>query len=213
MTALANAIDDLYDAFKDIKAPSEIVGCPCCIDEVTLAKICATPLRELSPDDLSPYASSALLTVGDVRDYLYLLPRILEISVYDEYWWPDIAVTGRAVNSIEPGSWPEFRQKALHRFLDATIEYFVRSKNYSPLDDWMCAIATMDVDVRPFLSIIETSDPAVLEFFNDNSGTLSDERLTNAFWKLPNIGHDMIVKWFKSEKISKIPFEAYGYKF
>ncbi len=68
--------------------------------EVLLGK----PLRDLSPDELSSYSSSALLTVGLPEDYLYYLPRILEISIRDDSWWPDIEVSARAIKSTEPGN-------------------------------------------------------------------------------------------------------------
>ncbi len=94
----------------------------------------------------------------------------------------------------------------------AAIDDLVRSKRYVRLDDWMCAIAAMDFDVVPFLNLIETNRDAVLEYFKDNGKTLSAGKLENAFWKLPNAGHDAIVKWFGSEPIAKILFDAYGYR-
>src|SRR4029453_11039601 len=99
MDPLTKAIDDLYQAFSDAAVPRHVDGCPCCIDDKQIAHLLKTPLREIEPGDLSAYASSALLTVGDVSDFLYFLPRIVEISIRDDAWWPDIEVTARAIQS------------------------------------------------------------------------------------------------------------------
>ena len=81
MKSLDVVIEELYAAFSDVPAPSTIDACPHCVDDKGLEKLLNTDLRDLEPDDLSSYASSAFLTVGDIPDYLYFLPRILEISV------------------------------------------------------------------------------------------------------------------------------------
>ena len=64
MNTLSQAIEQLYAAFADVPKPRAIVGCPCCLDNKDIDTLLATPLREIGPRDLSPYASSAFLTVG-----------------------------------------------------------------------------------------------------------------------------------------------------
>ena len=59
--------------------------------------------------------------------------------------------------------------------------------------------------------MIATSTESVLEYFGDNANCLQNGKLCNAFWELPNAGHDAIVQWFKSDAIRDIPFRAYGY--
>lgn len=211
MIALSNAIDDFYRAFADVAVPRHIDGCPCCIDSNRVPHLLTTPLREILPTDLAPYASSALLTVGDVSDYLYFLPRIMEISIRDDSWWPDIEVTGRAIHSTDLKAWPSKRRGALMSLLKAVIENIVDSGSYWQIDGWLCAIARMELDVGPYLAIIEPNSAAVLQYFEDNAKCLRADTLSNAFWELPNSGHDQIVQWFKSEAIRAIPFQAYGY--
>ncbi len=211
MHALSQAIDDFYRAFVDVPAPLHIDGCPCCIDNQRIPHLLSTPLREIAPDDLASYASSALLTVGDVSDYLYFLPRIMDISIRDESWWPDVEVTARAIHSTGLCSWPPNRHAALVSLLDAVIQNVIKSKAYWQIDGWLCAIARMELDVRPWLTMIEIDSAAVLHYFEDNAEDLKFGKLSNAFWELPNTGHDVIVQWFKSDAISEIPFQAYGY--
>ena len=58
--ALHQAIEALYPAFAAVRRPRVIVGCPCCIEDKEIAVLLMRPLRELSPEELSSYASSAV---------------------------------------------------------------------------------------------------------------------------------------------------------
>lgn len=205
------AIGRLYLAFHDVPKPQDIEGCPCCFDKNIVPGLLGAPLRNIAPTELASYAESALLTVGTVADYLYFLPRILEISALDESWWLDIEITARAISTTDLKSWPTQRQQALTSFLHAFIDRSLTSEAYSRLDGWLCAIARLRLDVRPYLSQIEKHPSAVLQYFEDNAEGLRVGKLSNSFWTLPNEGHDAIVRWFRSDAIRKIPFEAYGY--
>lgn len=211
MTALDNAIENLYVAFSNVPIPSQIDGCPCCLGDIDKDKLLSTPLREISADDISKYASSAFLTVGTVSDYLYFIPRIIELSIRDPLLWPCIEVTGRAVQASGL-TMKDSRCGALTDLLRQYIEYLVESGDYRRIDEWMCAIGRMEFDVKPFLAIIENEPKAILRFWEDNSGKLHDGQLGNEFWDPPNSEHDEIVKWFRSDRISKVYAEAYGYK-
>lgn len=211
VSTLEQAIDRLYTAFADVPKPRRIDGCPCCIEKKNISVLLSSPLRILSPDDLSEYAACAFLTVGAVADYLYFLPRILEISIRASDWWPDIEVTGKAIVATEPRSWSRSHHSALLGFLHAVIDWIVASGEHCQLDGWLCAIVRMGLDVRPFLGQVAKSPAAVLAYFEANARCLPQNTLCNAFWELPCDGHDAIVQWFKSEPIRKIPLEAYGY--
>ncbi len=211
MKAVGESIELLYAAFAGQARPLKISYCPCCITDEEIATLLGSGLREIPPEVLAPYASSAFLTVGNVADYLYFLPRILEITATDDQWWPDPEVTGRAISTAKLDSWPASRLDALTGFLAAVIDSAIGSGEYLKIDPWMCAIARMGIDVRPYLQRIAASPDAVLAYFEDNARCLPKNRLCNAFWELPNAGHDAIVDWFHSEPIRKIPFEAYGY--
>jgi len=209
----AAAIENLYAAFADQPRPSRIDGCPCCIDRKVSSSLHSKPLRQLTPDELSSYASSALLTVGTVADYLYFLPRILEISATERYWWPDPAVTGRVIRDTDLASWPAHRTKALHDFLHALVTHLLSSgiEDLWTVDDWLCAIARLGIDVRPFLDLIARSEKHILQYYDCNAGTLSSRnRLSNTFWEHPNAGHDQIVAWFATSPVFDVIHRAYG---
>ena len=97
MHTLSDAIEALYQAFAVMPKPKHIDGCPCCIDRKETGVLLGKALRTITPEEMASYASSAFLTVGEVADYLYFLPRIIEITATEPSWWPDPEVTGRAM--------------------------------------------------------------------------------------------------------------------
>jgi hypothetical protein len=212
MTSLDQAIEDFYATFVDAPAPDQIEACPHCISFEEIKKLLMTPLRELTADDLGSYASSAFLTAGDVADYLYFLPRILDITIHDDSWWPSIEVTARAVVSSDLHAWPQKCRESLEALLRAVVKKLTDDGPHHELDSWMCAIGRMDLDVQPYLSIIERNSAAVLEFWTANSGKLYLGQLGNAFWEEPNKQHNAIVEWLNSPRIKLIYAEAYGYR-
>ena len=138
MKSVNEAIEDVYKAFANVSKPRIIGGCPCCIDGKEVDKLLVSDLRDVPAGDLSSYASSAFLTVGSVKDYLYFLPRILEISATDESWWPDPEVTGRAIRTSEPFKWTDIQLTALKNFLGAVLDTVIESANSHLIDTWMC---------------------------------------------------------------------------
>lgn len=127
MPTLEDATRRLYDAFTTVPKPHRIDGCPCCIDRKKIGVLLTKPLRDLTPDDLSAYASSVFLTVGDTADFLYFLPRILEINALDPNWWPNPQITGRAIRTAKPETWTPVQRAVVTDYLDAVARDAVRS--------------------------------------------------------------------------------------
>jgi hypothetical protein len=211
MQELRAAIEQLYRAFASTPKPRHIDGCPCCIDRKEIHVLLGKSVRVITPSELASYALSAFLTVGDVADYLYFLPRILEVTATDLSWWPDPEVTGRAIRTASPQTWNATRRAALDAYLEAVIGTAIGTGDHFLLDGWICAIARMGLDVRPYLGQIAKCPEAVLAYFETNAESLPRNKLANAFWELPCPGHDAVVDWFFSPEIAKIPFEAYGF--
>lgn len=211
MPELVTAIENVYLAFSDVPKPDSIGACPCCIDDDTLNRLTSTPLREVSDEDLAPYASSAFLTAGDVDDYLYFLPRILEVTISNDIWWPDIEVTGRAIRESKPSEWPSPRRKAVQSLFEAVFESFLAEQYYYRIDEWICGAARAGFDVLTLLRIVERSDEAVLELFNSNAGAVSGGQLGNHFWETTDPGQDVIIEWLSSENVRRVAFDAYGF--
>ncbi|WP_435018646.1 hypothetical protein TA3x_000629 [Tundrisphaera sp. TA3] len=211
MADLREAIDALYAAFSGVPRPGRIEGCPCCIDRKNVDVLLRGDPRTLNPDELCSYAFSAFLTIGSVADYLYFLPRILEITATDAGWWPSIEVTGRAIRDAEPGRWDERQRRGLAEFLDAIVDAWIPTEEAYRLDGWLCAIAKMNFEVGPYLERIAKCPEAILAIFEENADTLPHGKLSNPYWEPPCPSHDRIVAWFASDEIARVPYEAYGY--
>ena len=211
MTSLKEAVEQIYAAFADVPKPKSIDACPCCCDGKNIDTLLSVPLRELRAEDLASYAFSAFLTVGAKSDYLYYLPRILELSSFDENWWVDPEIVGRGVRTAEPNSWTIYQRRSLIAFTHSIIKHAMRADESHILNEWLCAVARMGFPIQDYLKQIETSRQAVLALFEDNSESLPHRKLSSAFWELPDLQHDAIVDWFYLDRIKRIPFEEYGY--
>lgn len=210
MSDLKISIEAFYQSFSDLSKPTTINGCPCCVERKNLCTLLAKPLRVLSPDDLGPYAHSAFLTVGDTADYLYFLPRILEISITEDGWWPDPEITGRAIAETHPDCWPENRRIALEQLLVSVIRSLLEKPDTdTEIDGWMCAIAQTGLEVTPYLELLEASPVHVIDYYEHNARSLMKGKLTNAFWEKPCTGYDKILEWFRCSRVSHLIAKAY----
>ncbi len=210
-SSLHSAIENVYEAFRDIRKPTSVHGCPCCIEKKGVDVLVAKRLRDLSPDDLSHYAASAFLTVGAVEDYLYFLPRILEILVSERFWWPHPEVVARAINTAGFHSWPSRRQSALKRYFDAVIEELLTMEgSVHDIDSWICALGGLNLDLAPFLARVSANCPRLVEYYELNSQSLVDGCLVNNFWDYAPEKQKQVVEWFVSAGTQKLITASYG---
>ena len=210
MNPLAESIDALYAAFRDVPKPSRIEACPCCIDHKASCTLLSKPFRELTARELASYSASAFLTVGGEADYLYLLPRIVEIGCNEAGWWPDIEVTGRAIGETHPVKWPAKRKQALLEVLHAVVQQAIAEEEGWTIDKWICAIAKMGFEVLPFLEQIGTSSRALLAYYECNAQSLIKQKLGNSFWEGDEPGYQTVLSWFQSPGVSRIILNAYS---
>ena len=210
MKPLSDSIDSLYAAFRDVPKPRKINGCPCCIDDKEICTLLSKPLRAITGGELASYSSSAFLTVGEVADYMYFLPRILEVGCVEGGWWPDMEVTGRAIAETQPTAWPEPRRQALQDVFQAALQEAIDDEEGWTIDELICAIAKTGIPIEPFLTQIEQSPKAVLAYYERNSEGLMKQKLGNAFWDRGDSGYAQILAWFQSPGISKIIMDGYG---
>lgn len=210
MDALADTLEALYAAFGDVPKPSKIDGCPCCLDQKEICTLLSKPLRELTGGELASYSESAFLTVGATDDYLYFLPRILEVGCVEGGWWPDLEITGRAIGETKPSEWPAHRLDALTGFLHSALQAAIEEEDGWAIDELVCAIARMGLDVTPFLQRIELSTEALLNYYERNSQELTKSKLGNAFWDKETPGFNVVLEWFKCHRVSQLIQSAYG---
>lgn len=186
--ALRQALDNLYDVLARPR-PLRIDGCPCCVDRKTRDALHAVPLRDLTAEDLSNYATSVFLTVGEVADYLYYLPRILDISAHDEGWWPSMEIVIGGLGRGGWLTWPAAYQRAVRAVLEAWFEQCAASaetlsEDDQSLDSFLCGIARAGLDPTNYIDRLAAERPyALCVFWEQNRATLAKkDRMDNAFW-------------------------------
>ena len=210
MSALSSPFESLYLAFSSIKKPRIINGCPCCIQEKKFDVLLSKPLRELTSDDLNSYCWSAFFTVGSKGDYTYLLPRILEITLIEESF-ADFESTGKAISNLDKSKWTKDQKDSFISVFFYSLEKILNEESYWKLDGFICGCVKAGLEISPLLKILEDCEDAVLEYYGDNAGSLPD-KLSNLFWEKEDNFSD-ILKWFRSDKVSKLIEVNYGITF
>ena len=81
---LAAALQQAYQVFANLPRPAHLEAAPHRDGDRMLSSLTAAPLRELTGEQIGPYAGCAITTVGSERDYRHFLPRILELAVEGE---------------------------------------------------------------------------------------------------------------------------------
>lgn len=125
---LVAAIEECYQAFAACPRPTSLGASPLRDGKEVLAKLSAAPLRQLTGEQLGPYASWALTTVGDGDDYRHFLPRIFELSVDNPVWLgAEPPVMADKLNRAEWRSWPTKQRNAARSFFHAAFDYVLRT--------------------------------------------------------------------------------------
>lgn len=209
--ALSSAIQGVYAAFADAPRPRSIDGCPCCLDDKDIDALISTPLCELTPKVVGFYASSVFLTVGGRPDFNYLLPRILEILVTEQHWWPDPEVVGRAIHDSDYEHWPAARRHAVEHYFESGFAAILNSEiDFIDAESWLCMLGHVGVDLRPFLDGMLAFPSQVAELFASLNQALSRGRALGGFWEPIPDSAQVVVEWIHSEPVRRIVHEQWG---
>lgn len=207
---LQQIIEQVYPAFQ-MPPPASIEGCPHCLDRPGVDALLKKPLRELTPEDLKSYVSSALLTLGTADDYLYFLPRILEI-LSDQSWF-EPEVVGRAIHSTGFTVWPEERRVIVLQFFEEVFVGLLKhEQSGSEIDAWLCALGRMHVDLGSYLDRIIVHGPQLIDLFEWNHEALSRDNLFSGFWDDAPKAKRQVIDWFQSPETLTAIDKAYAAK-
>ncbi len=142
-TQAEQEIEEIYKEFAGYTGRG-MTGCPHCTSPDATQELTRKGLRDLQPHDLDHYAFKAITTWGNVENYKYFLPRILELSLtnVEAQGLPgfDIHVILSKLARIGDGEeiWPVKERSALGSFLLLLWSHF--------LSTWQCE----DEDTIPF---------------------------------------------------------------
>ena len=81
--AIGEAIERLYQLFTPYPAPVRLEASPLRDADAIQRALRSAPLRELEGEQVLPYATWAITTVGGADDYRHFLPRIIELALDD----------------------------------------------------------------------------------------------------------------------------------
>ena len=183
---LREAVDAVYRHFA-MTAPSTIEGCPCCVGTRNVDVLLTTPLRDITAEALWRYVSGVYYTIGSDRDFRYLLPRILEISVSD----PGNANSPEIVlNKLGLASWRSWAQdelRAVTELLDAWFERALMQDLSEAEDGWVgreaesviCGAALAGFPLNRWLARL--TEPFAMPVLADLKNRFPSE--LSAFWE------------------------------
>ena len=203
---LKAAIQAVYAAFSDAEKPELVDGCPCCMTAEQYEILTLKPIRELTTADLDEFARDALLTMGTEDDYLYFLPRILELSIEDGAdWLTSIEITGDKMRMAGFDKWPGERRSAINDLWFTVIREMATSDDdpellgyiSSDMGSWLAAATPIPITVSPLTGVLDRFPELIRTLYNDNFKTLFQGRLDNAFLKESSDGQTQIANWLR----------------
>jgi len=201
-------INHLYTVFARYPKPYDFAACECCTSDDEKTALLTPPLRELTADQLGRYASNAFFTMAEVSDFKYFLPRILELTVRDEFLWPDPEIVTRKLALAGWCDWPAEEQIAVSKVLKAKFETLLTDQNSSgsEVDTWVCALGRCLPDPTPFLDpLLESQhEDKLLAFIAQNGSLFTKDKLDNPFWEDARENEQRVVRWLHQPAVTQL---------
>lgn len=187
---LQDVIDNCYAAFAFYRQPRRLEASPYRDPAAILATLSSAPLRDLTGEQIGPYAGWAMTTVGDVDDYKHFLPRILELAVSVE---PSLGFDPPIIaGKLRYGrwhAWPREERAAVHSLFSAAWHHGLE-QHTDELDPkgWLTGIALIDGDLDTALEawLRSPSPNATLQlaaFVGGEAELIFSDRANRNFWE------------------------------
>jgi hypothetical protein len=223
ISSLHQAIEKLYTTFSNATQPTAIEACSCCISDEEINALLSKPLREITNFDLINYTDCAFLTVGDLEDFKYLLPRILEIFACQIEWWGFIRINNeiykyfttpeiffsKFIILAEWEKWPQTEKQAVTEYLDALLdELLQRQENTKEeIDSCLCLISMFIENINPYFNkfLNPRNKQKLVDFYKIHEERLKNgEALDEGWWDYVEDNQQVILDWFSSEQVKNI---------
>jgi hypothetical protein len=193
-TELAASVEAMY-RLAPTHVPKTLVVCPCpvCMSDDTLAKIVATPVRDLHPELIRQYSNSAHGDPTDPDDLNALLPRYLDLIAQDiEVDWNSVGADLKRFGDarVKLAGFPALGMEAeMDRYARALVLHF---GTLQARDEDLCETPWMLLEILliggwPFATLAAALDelfllpdigrPALVEFLADVGCSLRDGRI------------------------------------
>lgn len=207
-----DGIDAVYSAFTKVPRPTAIPGCEHCLPPEEAAILLETKLRDLSADQISSYASDVFLTVGDNSDFMYFWPRILELTIRDQFSWPDPEVVIGKLGLARWSDWPEDLSAPVQSLIDEQFDAILEEGEPHKVDEWLCGIGRSISDIRPYLDRIveKASREALVGFIHQNMDVFKKGKPDNSFWADAPENAEHLTNWMRSDPAKSLLEKMYG---
>jgi hypothetical protein len=148
MTSHTVAIERLYSVFARYPKPLRLDSSPVRNANDILADLTSSPLRTLSGEKFEGYATFAMTTAGSLEVYKHFLPRILELSIADDY--PPYGLEPETIaNKLIYGNffgWLADERDAVLTFMRSAFLFACQQRIMtSSAGEWLIAIARMGI--------------------------------------------------------------------
>lgn len=211
---LQQQIQNLYETFARYGKPDGFPLCPCCVTEEEAARLLQGCLKELTADELSAYGELVFLTVGSSEDFKYFLPRIFELSVREEFSWPNPEFVFGKLALAEWNNWPGDERTAILELLQSKFDSVLNDSdsNGSDIERWVCALGRCVPDVTRYLNqMLATGyEEKLLTCVEWNMSAFTKNKLDNGFWKDAPENAQRVLEWLHQEEVKSLMVERYG---
>lgn len=203
------AIELLYSTFAGYRLRDRIKACPCCRGERATYALHTKALRDLTAEDLEMYAFRAMTTIGDLDDFRHFLPRILELVLVAEFKIGNDVILGK-LGYAQWAKWPAREVHAIRLYL-AELWKVARLSPPEPypyvpamIGRWLCAIARVEQDLRPYLSAWEadeatTAQANLARFISDEKTALAGLESPGEGWEDSRVQWEQVREWAEKQ--------------
>ena len=197
-----DAVEAIYGEFA-APVPSKIEGCPCCISTRRVDVLLTTPLRQLSGQALWRYVTGAFLTIGDEKDFRYLLPRILDIAVNEPGDFVDPEIVLGKLKLANWAAWPASERRAVEDLLSLWFEQAL-ARDLAEADEYavgseaesvLCGAARAGLRLGRYLDRLQ--EPDASRVLADLKERFPDQ--LSAFWEDAPAGFEELSGVFKKQ--------------
>lgn len=195
-------VERLYEVFAQVPRPLKVEGCAHCVAPDEDRPLLAGPVRSLGVDVLRRYATDALILWGDVPQFRYFLPRLLELAADNEFDWPNPEVV---FSKLSRGGWTEWaadERVAISAFLARWWEVKVADDcSFPDIGSVLCSLGLTGITLVPFLDRwgrLESTGAIrnLHEFVTIGvEWPTTGPTLRNPFWEEECAGHQDVVAW------------------
>jgi hypothetical protein len=211
------AIESIYEAFANYRKPRDFPACECCISNGDKKLLLDRKLRTLTADELGNYAADVFLTVGSLADFKYFLPRMIELSVKEEFSWPTPEVMLGKLKLADWYDWPEIERAPVLSLLEEKFARLLQDANTEgeDIDQWICALGCCVPDITPYLEPLlhEDHESKLLGVIEWNQSLFDKGKLGSAFWKDAPDNERRVVAWLTQPRVKQLLNEKYGMVF